>query len=445
MGIVGITSDGSYPLMGTMDDVFSYSWGKDMDNFEKIKGSTGTVGIDTAGAMNAVYGPYLMNLAYNQANTLTVLGQKPYKTGRRFQADLSMSQSQSSGVVRGGFAPQPTYGTYEQVEMPYKVLAKRQAMNLGYTEIGDKSIDDVMTWEDFFAQEGKTWLWSMNNDVLRPVDSARIVGQGSAVGGGTSTVSTDPLYGQRTEFVGYESIDRIISNYAEGGFINGGEATSVLNVPWALDKQMPSTDSAASLAKYRNPAVSGAVAKNNFNCYVDANYTTGSTDASATLRQLDLAMLDSLFMSTMPYWDNNQTQGKALITRYDTLQHIQTLLQPQQRYLGQVAVQYDMNGVSTAPGRDTGFIAATYNGVPLIPDLMVNGGTKAADHGDGVGDIFLFDNNILFNGVISAPVVNISQDPIITGRYTRLCDMYQIGEVQVAGMFRGLGKIKHLQ
>ena len=37
MGIVGVTSDGQLPLMGTMDDVFSYSWGKDINAFEKNK------------------------------------------------------------------------------------------------------------------------------------------------------------------------------------------------------------------------------------------------------------------------------------------------------------------------------------------------------------------------------------------------------------------------
>ena len=443
MGIVGVTSDGQLPLMGTMDDVFSYSWGKDINAFEKNKGS-GSVGIDTAGAMNAIYGPYLQNLAYNQHNTMAAMGQMPYKTGRRFQADLSLAQTASTGVVRGGFAPQPTYGTYEQVEMPYKVNAKRQAMNLGYTDIGDKSIDDVMTWEDFFALEGKTWLWSMNNDILRPVTSARLVGQGSANDGGISTTSTDPLYAQRTEYIGYESIDRIISNYTEGGFINGNSATSVLNVPWALDVQMPSTDSAAALAKYRNPAVTGAVANNNFNCYVDENYTASTTSGAATLRQLDLAMLDSLFLSCMPYWDQNSTRGKALITRYDTLQHIQTLLQPQQRYQGFAAAQMDVNGVKTVEGQNTGFQVATYNGVPLLPDLMVQGGTVGNSYADGVGDIFLIDSDIISKGVIQAPVVEISQNPIMTGRYTRLCDMHEIGEVQVKGMFKGLGKIKHI-
>ena len=87
---------------------------------------------------------------------------------------------------------------------------------------------------------------------------------------------------------------------------------------------------------------------------------------------------------------------------------------------------------------------ATYNGVPLLPDHMVNGGTVGGSYADGVGDIFLIDSDIISKGVIQAPVVEISQNPIMTGRYTRLCDMHEIGEVQVKGMFKGLGKIKHI-
>lgn len=444
MGIVGFTSDGAMPLGATMDDVFSFSWGKDAEAFEKNKGSTGTVGIDTQGAMNAIYGPFLQNLAYNQHNTYAVLGQKPYRTGRRFQEGLSLAKGDTTGVVRGGLAPNPTFGNYVQCEMPYKVSAKRQAMNLGYTEIGDKSIDDVMMWEDFFALEGKTWLWSINNDLLRPVGTARATGNGH---GGSST-STDPTY---REYVGFESIDRIISNYDEGEFIDGNSASSMLNVPWAMADQMPSTDSAAALAKYRNPDVSGAVADNNFNCYVDHNYTAGNTDGTASLRQLDLGMIDSLFLSTMPYWQNNSTTGKACLLGYDTLQKVQTLLQPQQRYQGFVGAQFDVNGVKTVEGQNTGFQVATYNGVPLVPDYMMCRGTakdtsggSLAPYTAGVGNIYLIDNDIIFNGVLQAPVVNLSENPLITGRYTRLCDMYCMGETQAVGPFKGLGKIIHL-
>jgi hypothetical protein len=181
--ITGFTADGLFPTFNTMDEVFGFSWSDDMGRMEKAKGTTGTVGITTDGAMNAIYGPYIQNLAYNKHNTLAVLGQKPYKTARRFQEDLSMTPTQSSGVVRGGFAPAPVYGDYVQFEMPYKVLAHRFAMNIGMAEIGEKGIDDVMTWQNQFDFEGDTWLYSINNDVLRPIENAPIVGQGSAPAG----------------------------------------------------------------------------------------------------------------------------------------------------------------------------------------------------------------------------------------------------------------------
>lgn len=241
--ITGFTADGLFPTFNTMDEVFGFTWGDDMGRMEKAKGS-GTVGITTDGAMNAIYGPYIQNLAYNKHNTLAVLSQKPYKTARRFQQDLSMTKSQSSGVVRGGFAPQPVYGDYVQFEMPYKVMAHRFAMNIGMAEIGEKGIDDVMTWQNQFDFEGDTWLWSINNDVLRPVEEAPITGQGSVPAGSASDPST--------EIVGLESIERIISNYDEGNYV-----PAKYNVPWRMStddsQRLPSTDTNEALNKYRNP------------------------------------------------------------------------------------------------------------------------------------------------------------------------------------------------
>jgi hypothetical protein len=186
--------------------------------------------------MNAVYGPYMENLAYNKHNTYAVLSKQPYKTARRFQQDLSMSSSMSSGVVRGGFAPQPLYGDYLQFEMPYKVLAHRFAMNIGMAEIGEKGIDDLMTWKQQMDFEGDTWLFSMNNDLLRPVESDPIVAQGAQANWqyGSATGST--------EIVGLESIERIISNADEGQYLKAN-----YNVPWRMSNddsiRIPSTDS----------------------------------------------------------------------------------------------------------------------------------------------------------------------------------------------------------
>lgn len=439
--ITGVTTDGLYPTYNTMKEVFDFSWGKDMAMYDKQKGTSGTVAITTPGAMNALYGPFIQNLAYNQHNTLALLGQKAYKTGYRFQEGLSMDANQSTGVVRGGFAPQPVYGKYVQFEMPYKTLAHRFAMNIGMVDIGEKGIDDVMTWQQQFELEGQTFLWSQNNDVLRRVEDAPITAQGSAVATGQTQWGDD---GTSKEIVGLESIDRIISNFEEGKHLPAG-----YNVPWKLatdaPQKLPSSDSGAegALKPYRD-GTTNANADNNFNCYVDSNYTEGDQTGKATLRQLTLPMIDNMFLSVMPYWENNSTQGKVCVTGYDTLAKMQMLLQPQQRYQGYVNAQVDVNGIKTLQGQNTGFQVSTYNGTPICPDKMVNRGDKDNANA-GVARIYLFDNDILFNGVLRAPTVEMSQDSIVTGRYIRLADIHNMGEVQVNGKFKGLGKIVHLK
>lgn len=439
--ITGVTTDGLFPTYSTMKEVFDFSWGKDMAMYDKQKGTSGTVAITTPGAMNALYGPFIQNLAYNQHNTLALLGQKAYKTGYRFQEGLSMNANQSSGVIRGGFAPQPVYGKYVQFEMPYKTLAHRFAMNIGMVDIGEKGIDDVMTWQQQFELEGQTFLWSQNNDVLRRVEDEPIVAQGSAVATGQNQWGND---GASKEIVGLESIDRIISNFEEGKHLPVG-----YNVPWKLatdaSQKLPSSDSGAegALKPYRDGATA-ANADNNFNCYVDSNYTEGDQTGKATLRQLTLPMIDNMFLSVMPYWENNSTQGKVCVTGYDTLAKMQMLLQPQQRYQGFVNAQVDVNGIKTLQGQNTGFQVSTYNGTPICPDKMVNRGDKDNANA-GVARIYLFDNDILFNGVLRAPTVEMSQDSIVTGRYIRLADIHNMGEVQVNGMFKGLGKLIHLK
>ena len=437
--ITGTTLDGNFPTFSKMEDVFDYSWGRDMARFEKAKG-VGTVGITTEGAFNAIYGPLAQNLAYNKHNTLAVLGQKPYKTGRRFQESLSMAPNQSSGVIRGGFAPQPRYGKYVQLEMPYKVLAHRFAMNLGMTDIGEKGIDDVLTWQQQVTNETDTWLYAQNNDVLRRVEDAPIVGQGGQVSN-----ASDPFGVNGQEIVGLESIERIISNADEGKYV-----PAKYNVPWRLtaddSAELPSSDSGAAgfLNKYRNPNASGAIVDNNFNCYVDHNYNSETTTGQATLRQLTLPMIDNMFLGVMPYWNDNSTNGAVAITGYDTVGKMQMILQPQQRYQGQVRAQVDVNGIKTVEGQNTGFQVATYNGVPIIPDKQVARGDKD-DPNAGIGRIYLTHSDILFNGVVKAPTFELTENSIIAGRYIRLADAHSISELAVDGPFRGLGKIIHLK
>jgi hypothetical protein len=124
------------------------------------------------------------------------------------------------------------------------------------------------------------------------------------------------------------------------------------------------------------------------------------------------------------------------------------ILQPQQRYQGQVSAQFDQNGVKTLEGRETGFQVAKYQNMIIIPDREVGKGygpTTGGHADDGISRMYFADSENLFMGVLRAPNVLMSDNPLITQRYTRLCDMNQFGEVQYKGMFKGLGKIVHLK
>ena len=431
-----MTSDGLFPTYSSIGEMRQNTWGVSKNLMEKAKG-VGTIGITTPGAMNATYGPYLQNLQYNKHNTLALLGSKPYRTGYRFQETLSYARSASSGVIRGGYAPDGTIGGYVQIEEPYKVFAKRTPMSLGYLQLGNQNIDDVSTWEEFFRLEGESWLYAQNNDVVRRIEDSQIVGQGQFPAGNTSTITS-------TEIVGYESIERIISNSDEGQYLPAGQ-----NVPWKLGTGITLPSGGDTLTVYRDPNATGFKGTGiGFDCYVDHNYTSGATDGTATTRQLTLNIIDSLFTAVLPFMENNQIGGKTLVTGYDTLQKIQQLLQPQQRFLGYQAAQITDNGVSTLPGQNTGFMVATSNDAALMPDLMIakGYGTTAGGHAnDGISRIMLFDQAMLYNAELQPITVEMSDNSLINGRYVRMADMHRFGEIQTAnGPFKAMGKVLHL-
>ena len=157
----------------------------------------------------------------------------------------------------------------------------------------------------------------------------------------------------------------------------------------------------------------------------------------------------------MPFWEDNGVDGKVLITGYDTMTKLQAILQPQQRYQDAVFAKMSVNGISTVEGRGAGFQVASYNGVPILPDRQVPKGTFtstasgtavtiSATNNDGVGRIYLVDTANLARGIAKATTINISDNPLVTDVYSRVCNMYDLSELQCTG-FRGQGKIIHLK
>ena len=428
----------------TMADVYKGAWRKDVDALEKLA-SDGTVGITTSAAFNAIYGPKIFNLAYNRHNTMAALGAKPYFTGVRFQQELSnvnlldaQGRASNGGVIRGGYRQKPRMATYATVEEPYKVNEWNFAMEFGMIAIN--GIDDVLKWEQQMDLESKTWLNTMNAQILTKIESAPIAGTGEVPIGGS--IPSTPS----TERVGLESIERIISNSDEAQYV-----PSTYAVPWYSATNLPSSDGNA-LSPYRDSANASfsATSDNNYNSYVDANYNNGATVGESTNRQLNLSMIDNMFNTCMPYWEDNGVDGKVLITGYDTMTKLQAILQPQQRYHDATFAKISVNGISTVEGRGAGFQVSSYNGVPILPDRQVPKGTvtkpstTAVLNNDGVGRIYLVDNANLARGIAKATVVNVSDNPLVTDVYSRVCNMYDLSELQCTG-FRGQGKIIHLK
>jgi hypothetical protein len=88
--------------------------------------------------------------------------------------------------------------------------------------------------------------------------------------------------------------------------------------------------------------------------------------------------------------------------------------------------------------------------VPILPDRQVATGTVTTSSGtstlnnDGVSRIYLVDSANLARGIAKATTINISDNPLITDVYSRVCNMYDLSEMQCTG-FRGQGKIIHLK
>lgn len=422
----------------TMADVYKGAWRKDVDALEKLA-SDGTVGITTSAAFNAYYGPKVFNLAYNRHNTLAALGAKPYFTGVRFQQELSSAgMTTNGGVIRGGYRRAPKIAKYATVEEPYKVNEWNFAMEFGMIAIN--GIDDVLKWEQQMDLEAKTWLNKINEQILTKVESAPSVGVGQFPADSQATITS-------TERVGLESIERIISNYAEAQCLPDTYA-----IPWYSASNLPSSEG-NMLAPYRSVGGAGG-ADSNFDAYVDANYDATNL-TGPTNRQLNLSMIDNMFNTCMPFWEDNGVDGKVLITGYDTMTKLQAILQPQQRYQDAVFAKMSVNGISTVEGRGAGFQVASYNGVPILPDRQVPKGTFtstasgtavtiSATNNDGVGRIYLVDTANLARGIAKATTINISDNPLITDVYSRVCNMYDLSELQCTG-FRGQGKIIHLK
>ena len=131
-------------------------------------------------------------------------------------------------------------------------------------------------------------------------------------------------------------------------------------------------------------------------------------------------------------------QNKCIITGYDSVARIGTLLASQQRYgSGQsVRVQFTVNGIQTISGAEAGFEVASYNGVPIIPDINTLQ--------DTISRIYLCDFDHLHMGALTPVQYMESNDWFGLDRFVTMGLYHMQGEV-ICTKYKAQGKVRDLQ
>lgn len=317
-----------------------------------INKTAGSMQYSTPGSVNPLYGQFVSAVVFACDSAFTSTGVTPWdKTGVRVQT--SLAQKGGIGTTRGGPIPTAVRPDLGLVREPYKELPFSFNYDIGLMELENK--DDTITWQNYIELQGRTYSDSIDTDLLRPTEE-----------------STPTQGGQEKQI---EKLSRIVGSYSEiGGSYNtlGGGSVTV-----TASMVSPYGGTSSDLYAYRS---SGASA---FDSYVNNDATT-----------LDLTDLDKMWSGCAPYWANTASpQNKVWIMSFEAQRRIGAALQAQNRYMESVFTVRDINGVSTVPGRDVGFVTKAYNDIAMIADgnVNVNTTTQLIPTNPSLGDILLLD------------------------------------------------------
>lgn len=330
----------------------------------------------TTGTYQAIFGRKVWSQLNQEFNAFSILPKKPWeKSGWRVVTDKP-SFDVGGGLPENGTLPETSKPTFAHVADKPRTVAhtfdlSETAMFLADKDDGLGDARAVMKME-----MAKHHAEAINKMLLKDIDF------------------------RDTTLNDFESIDRCLSS----SFV---ETTSFGDVSAAGDHDQYNID--------RN---AGSTAQ-----WYDANVDAGSSGAE---RALSLNIMDGMFRSV---WERGG-QPKVILTGYDTLEKIQQLLQPQQRFTEMKRVVPGVNGVKGVPGMEAGFIVATYNGVPLIPSKDVH------SESGGLSRMYYLDTDYLY--FCTAKPTLYHESGIETG------DPFGINRLGQMGMFHTMGNLWQL-
>jgi hypothetical protein len=328
----------------------------------------------TTGTYNAIFGRKVWSQLNQEFNAFSILPKKPWeKSGWRV---VTGKPDEASGIAENGTLPDSTKPTFQEVNTKPKTVASKFDLSETAMFLADKD-DGLGDARAVIKMEmSKSHAESINKMLLRDVN---------IVAGNN-----------------FESIDRATSSsFIEKTGMDDIDAITVHN-QYSLTRNS-----------------SGGSAREWYDANVDAGANSSSNE-----RPLTLNILDGMFRSV---WERGG-QPKVILTGYDTVEKIQQLLQPQQRFTEMKRVAPSVNGVQGVPGMDAGFVVATYNGVPIIPSKDV------VD--DGLSRLYFIDTDYTY--FCTAKPTLYHESGIETG------DPFGINRLGQVGLFHTMGDLWQL-
>ena len=399
-GRVMATAENGMPIYKSTDALFTEYYKN------QLRKTAGGMGYATAGAVNPIYGQFISAVVFASDNIYTALGVKQWdKSGVRVQT--SLAKKGGIGTDRGGAIPTSVRPDLAMVKQPHKELPFSFNYDIGLIELENK--DDTITWQNYIEIQGRTYSDGLDVDLLRPTEE-----------------STPTKKGEEIQI---EKLSRLIaSNVEVGKQYNtlGNGATTV-----TASMVTPYGGTASDLYPYRSAGVSA------FDSYVDNNETT-----------VDLADLDKAWSGCAPYWANSASpQGKMWAMSFEMQRRIGGLLSASNRYMESVFTVRDINGVSTVPGRDVGFVTKAYNDIAIITDGNINVDvttqTIPMTH-TPLGDTFLLDLDHIWYKALRPVDFRTTDRYEIYDQLTNKAVYFMEGEV-CTDSWRGSAKITQKQ
>jgi hypothetical protein len=340
------------PKIQTIDELEALYYGY---NRNLIRKADQPVITSTAGAFNAVFGAYAWAQLNLEANAFGILPKVPWdKSGWRVitgKATLNTTNSNTvlGGTVEGGLIAETAKPTLKEIDV------KPKTAQLPF------SASEVMEW---LATHSKDDIWGGLGSLrlYMAVQHKEFINRMLLADSETLAQNSSGNWAGTHDF---ESLDRIISSFAEETVL-GGSHTNYYN-PW---------EATGNINRNTN-------AQPEFDCTVESASGTIGTDGVLTddtlrtfLRKIRVAA---------------GKDPNVFLGSHEVYSEIQGLYMPSVRVAnpyGESLVQIDVNGIQTFKGTGVGIHVDSIYGVPFIPskDAPSYGSTE-------VGRLFALDTS----------------------------------------------------